>query len=309
MTSLTETANPADFTGAMTALITPFQHGLIDTDAMRTMVDFQIDEGIDGLVVCGTTGEAVTMTSLEVDEVIRLVVDQAAGRVPVIAGTGSNCTATTIERTRAAARAGADAALVVVPYYNKPTQTGMIRHFTMVADAAPLPIMLYNVPGRTGVNMTAETTLHLADHAGIVAIKEASGDLDQVSEIIRSAPAPFSVLSGDDSLTLPMMAVGGRGVISVVSNVAPGLVASMTDTINEGDFETARRLHLALLPLCKAMFLENNPTAVKAAAAIMGLCEAETRPPLAELAVGNLAIVERELMSAGLIEPVSMVAD
>ncbi|MDF3054017.1 MAG: dapA, partial [Geminicoccaceae bacterium] len=202
-----------------------------------------IEEGIDGLVPCGTTGESVTLSQAEHNRVIEIVIEQAAGRVPVIAGTGSNDTLATIERTRHARSAGANGALVVVPYYNKPTQEGMERHFSLIAEAVDLPVVLYNVPGRTGVNMQPETTLRLARLANIVAIKEASGNLDQVSEIVNAAPDGFAVLSGDDSLTVPVISVGGSGVISVTANIAPRAVAEMTRAALAGEFRAARQMH------------------------------------------------------------------
>jgi len=275
------------FSGAFTALITPFRNGAIDERALRGLVDFQIEQGIDGLVPCGTTGESVTLSPAEHDRVIEIVIEQAAGRVPVVAGTGSNDTRTTIERTRHARAAGASGALVVVPYYNKPTQEGMIRHFSLIAEAVELPIALYNVPGRTGVNMLPETTLSLAQLPAVVAIKEASGNIDQVSEIVLGAPEGFSVLSGDDSLTVPIISVGGSGVISVASNIAPRAVTEMTTAALAGHFWSARQMHQQLFDLSRAMFLDNNPTAVKTAAEMLGLCSSEVRSPLTEMSVAN----------------------
>jgi 4-hydroxy-tetrahydrodipicolinate synthase len=272
------------FAGSYTALITPFRNGEIDEPGLRRLVDFQIEGGISGLVPCGTTGEAATMTIAEHNRVVDIVVDQSAGRIPVIAGTGSNDTQCAIEHTVHAARSGADAALVVVPYYNKPTQEGMYRHFAAVAEATDLPIVLYNVPGRTGVNLAPETVLRLAeDIRTVVGIKEASGSLDQVSQIAIGAPDGFSILSGDDSLTLPIMSVGGHGVISVVANIVPDAVSELVSFVLRGDFAAARASHQLLFDLCRAMFLENNPTAVKTAAQMLGLCSGEMRLPLTEL--------------------------
>jgi 4-hydroxy-tetrahydrodipicolinate synthase len=271
------------FTGSFTALITPFRDGEVDERALRGLIEFQIQGGISGLVPCGTTGEAATMTIDEHNRVVDIVIDQTMGRVPVIAGTGSNDTRCAIDHTIHAARSGATAALVVVPYYNKPTQEGMYRHFTAVAEATDLPIILYNVPSRTGVNLAPETVLRLAEIPSIVGIKEASGSLDQVSQIAIGAPASFSILSGDDSLTLPIISVGGHGAISVVSNIVPNAVSEFVEAGIEGDFATARALHHRLFDLCRAMFLENNPTAVKTAAAMLGLCSGELRLPLTDL--------------------------
>jgi 4-hydroxy-tetrahydrodipicolinate synthase len=283
------------FQGAFTALITPFRDGEIDERALREIVEFQIAGGIAGLVPCGTTGEAATMTTAERQRVIAIVIEQAADRVPVIAGTGGNNTRRTIAATRHAHAAGADAALVVVPYYNKPTQVGLIAHYTAIAEATDLPIILYNVPGRTGINMTAETTLRLAEIPTIAGIKEACGSLDQVSEIVTGAPEGFSVLSGDDSLTLPMMSLGSRGVISVVSNLVPTAMSQLANDCLRGHYPQARELHHDLFDLMRAMFIDNNPTAVKTAASLLGLCTGELRLPLTPL--GN---VERERLAAAL---------
>lgn len=275
------------FQGTLTALITPFRNDEIDEIALRTLVEFQITSGVDGLIPCGTTGESVTMTTEERRRVVEIVIDQTAGRVPVIAGTGSNNTRQAIADTRHAQAAGADATLVVVPYYNKPTQSGLIAHYTAIADAGDLPVILYNVPGRTGINMTAETTLELAAHPNIVGTKEACGSLDQVSEIVTGAPEGFVTLSGDDSLTLPMMSIGARGVVSVVSNIVPSAMSALTDACRREDFTRAREIHTALFPLMRAMFIENNPTAVKTAAAILGLCSDELRLPLTPMSPAN----------------------
>lgn len=292
MTALIQTRM---FTGAFTALITPFRDGQIDEPALRNLVEFQIASGIDGLVPCGTTGESVTLSEAEHDRVIEIVIQQTAGRVPVIAGVGSNSTAMSITRARHASAAGADGLLVVVPYYNKPTQNGMTAHFQAVAEATSTPIILYNVPGRTGVNMTPQTILSLAHHPNIAGVKEASGSLDAVTEIVASAPAGFSVLSGDDSLTVPVIAVGGHGVISVASNIVPGPVSDMVAAALEGRFTDARSAHLELFDLFRSMFLENNPTAVKTAAGMFGLCSEELRLPLVPLTDANRRDVARAI--------------
>lgn len=293
------------FAGSFTALITPFRDGAIDEAGLRNLVDFQISGGITGLVPCGTTGESATMTIEEHNRVVDIVVEQAAGRVLVIAGTGSNDTRCAIDHTVHAAHSGADAALVVVPYYNKPTQEGMYRHFIAVAEASDLPIILYNVPGRTGVNLMPETVLRLAEHPSIAGIKEASGSLDQVSQIAVDTPSSFTILSGDDSLTLPIISVGGHGVISVVSNIVPDAVAELTAAALAGDFGTARSIHHRYFDLCRAMFLENNPTAVKTAASMLGLCSGELRLPLTELAETNRHRIAAALQGWGFGETIA----
>jgi 4-hydroxy-tetrahydrodipicolinate synthase len=290
------------FAGAYTAMITPFRNDEIDENGLRRLVEFQIQGGITGLVPCGTTGESATMTIDEHNRVVDVVIEQVMGRVPVIAGTGSNDTRCAIDHTIHAARSGASAALVVVPYYNKPTQEGIYRHFATIADATDLPIILYNVPGRTGVNMSPETVLRLAEIPSIVGIKEASGSLDQVSQIAVDAPDDFTILSGDDSLTLPIMSVGGHGVISVVSNIVPDAVSELTDAALAGSLTEAREVHLRLFDLCRAMFLENNPTAVKTAAQMLGLCSGELRLPLTDMSVANRRLLADALLDWGFEE-------
>jgi 4-hydroxy-tetrahydrodipicolinate synthase len=283
------------FRGSFTALITPFRDGEVDEAALRRLVETQVRSGTAGLVPCGTTGETPTLSEEEQDRVIAIVLEQAAGRVPVVAGTGGNDTARAIARTRRARELGAAAALVVAPYYNKPTQEGLFCHFAAIATAAELPIVLYNVPGRTGVNVTPETALRLAEVPGIVGIKEASGNLDQVSEIVAGAPDGFCVLSGDDSLTLPIVSVGGAGVISVVANLVPRAMADLTGAALAGDFARARAIHRRLFPLCRAMFLDNNPIAVKTAAGLLGLCSDEVRLPLTPMSTANRRLLEAAL--------------
>lgn len=280
-------------TGAFTALITPMRNGEIDLTALRELVDFQIAQGIDGLVPCGTTGESATMTEREHALVIETVIEQTAGRVPVIAGTGTNNTRLTIDRTRHALHAGATAALLVVPYYNKPTQEGLIAHYTAIAEATDLPLVLYNVPGRTGITMSPQTTIALSEIPTIAAIKEAAGSLDIVTEIVAETREDFVVLSGDDSLTLPMISVGARGVISVLSNILPAEVAELVQRANAGDFMAARARHLRLFDVMRAMFTGNNPTAVKTAAELLGLCSGEVRLPLTRLNDAQFRVVER----------------
>ena len=286
-----------DFRGTWTALITPFRDGAVDEAALRALVDLQIAGGVTGLVACGSTGETPTLTPEEYALVIRTVVDQAAGRVPVMAGTGANDTAAVIARNRLAAELGVDAVLVVMPWYNRPTQEGLYQHLRTIAGHSPLPIMLYNVPGRTGCDILPETVARLAIIENIVGIKEASGDVDRASEIIRATPASFAVLSGDDSLTLPIMSVGGLGVISVVSNIVPEPMARLTGAALAGDYLTARTIHHELLDLCRAMFVETNPVPVKAAAELLGIGSSEVRLPLVGLSPSSRARVFESLLA------------
>jgi 4-hydroxy-tetrahydrodipicolinate synthase len=270
------------FFGAMTALVTPFKDGHVDEAALRRLVAEQLDAGIDGLVPCGTTGEAPTLEPEEHAQVIRVVVEEARrGQVPVIAGTGSNSTAHAIAASHAAQAAGADGLLVVTPYYNKPTQEGLYRHFRAIADAVPLPIVVYNIPGRTGCDMSVETLVRLvAAEPRIVGVKEATGSVARAQEVVHRLGDRIAVLSGEDALNLPIYAVGGRGCISVVSNVVPGLVAGAYDAVTVGDLLKARELHQQTLRLTEALFVETNPIPVKAALAMMGMIGTDIRPPL-----------------------------
>ena len=276
--------NFLDFRGAYTALITPFnQDGSVDLEGLRALVRRQIDGGIDGLVPCGTTGEAATMTEDERMSVIETVADEAGDEVPIIAGTGTNDTRATVAFTRRVANIhGVDAALVVTPYYNKPGQEEMLRHFREVADEGGLPVVLYNVPSRTGVSLTADTVAELAQHNAIVAIKEASADLALDTAIRAATPDDFALLSGDDFTTFPLVAIGGQGCISVVSNLAPGKMSQMCHAALQGDFETAREIHLAIQPLARALFSKPNPIPTKAAAHMLGWCGPTLRGPLYE---------------------------
>jgi 4-hydroxy-tetrahydrodipicolinate synthase len=291
------------FTGSYVALITPFRDGRVDEDALRALVEFQIGRGTNGIVPCGTTGEAATLSSDEWVLVVRTVVEQVGGRVPVVAGTGGNDTARTIARTCLARELGADGALVVAPYYNKPTQEGLYQHFSTVARQGRLPVILYNVPGRTGVNVLPETVVRLADEPNIVAVKEASGSLDQVSQIVLEAGSRLAVFSGDDALALPAVSIGAMGVVSVVANVAPEPVARMIASARGGDLATAARLHQELFPLARALFLESNPIPVKAAAAWLGLCADELRLPLTSLSDANRARLESVLRDCPWTQP------
>ena len=294
-------SKPFVFFGTATALVTPFTaDGAVDFEALDRLLDYQLEGGIDGLVPTGSTGESATLSVKEKLRIFEHVLQKVNGRVPVIAGTGSNNTQATIELTKEAARLGVNAALIVCPYYNKPTQEGIIAHYTAIAEAVDLPIILYNVPGRTAVNMTAETQLRLAEECeNIIGTKEASGNLEQMMEIIRSAPSGFVVLSGDDALTLPLIAVGGKGVISVISNYAPKAFSDMVRFALEDDFHRARTIHCHLLPLMRLNFIESNPIPVKAALAMMGLIQEQYRLPLTPMKPENRQKLRQALIAAG----------
>ena len=265
-------------------------------------VEFQIASGTDGIAPCGTTGEASTLDYAEHDRVIEIVVQQVKGRVPVIAGTGSNSTTEAIEMTAHAKRIGADGALLVTPYYNKPSQEGLYRHYRAIAEAVALPQVLYNVPGRTGVNLLPETVARLAEISNIVAIKEATGSLQQASEVLALCGDKLDVISGDDFITFPMMACGAKGVISVVANIMPKEVAALVDAFRAGKMEEARQLHLKLLKISNAMFIETNPVPVKTAVALMGKASDEVRLPLAPMSDANRAKLAAIMKEYGLIQ-------
>ena len=286
--------------GCGTALITPFtSSGAIDERALRGFVDWQLDEGIDFVVPCGSTGEAATMTPAEHRRVVEITVEQVQGRVPVVAGAGSNDTARAIETSRVMREVGATHLLHVSPMYNKPPQRGIVAHFTAIADAVGLPIVIYNVPGRTGSNIEAKTTLEMAWHPHIVSVKEASGNLAQITDCIRGKPAGFTVLSGDDELTLPILSLGGDGLISVVSNVVPNLMREFVRLGREFRTEEAQHLHMRLLPWMRAAFIESNPLPVKAALAMMEKCENIVRLPLVPLDESKTILVRDALRAAG----------
>jgi 4-hydroxy-tetrahydrodipicolinate synthase len=289
------------FEGVSTALITPFRDGEIDEPALQELVEFQIAAGIDGLVPCGSTGESATMSHTEHRRVIELVVAAARGRVPVIAGTGSNNTRVAIELTRHAKEAAADGALLISPYYNKPTQDGIVAHYTEIARATDIPLVVYNVPGRTASNMLPTTIVRLAEIEQIVGVKEACGDLGQISDLIARCPADFAVLSGDDALTLPMLAIGGCGVISTSSNVVPAEMVELVRSARAGDYASARAVHQRLLPLFDVLFCETNPIPVKAAVAEAGRAGEEIRLPLTEITPPNRERLKLVLKELGLI--------
>ncbi len=275
------------FKGSIVAIVTPFKKGKVDEKALGDLINWHIKEGTRAIVPCGTTGESATLDYREHYRVIQFTVQAVKGRVPVIAGTGANSTDETIMITKEAKKAKADAALIVAPYYNKPTQEGLYRHYKAVAEAVKIPVVLYNVPGRTAVNMLPPTVARLAEIKNIVAIKEATGDMKQVSEVIRLCGDRITVLSGDDFTTLPLLALGGKGVISVSANVAPKLVADMCASWEKGKLDEARKLHFRLEPLNAAMFIETNPIPVKTALAMMGKIREEFRLPLCEMASAN----------------------
>jgi 4-hydroxy-tetrahydrodipicolinate synthase len=268
------------FAGAGVALVTPFtKDGALDEGALRRLVKRQVEGGIDLLVPCGTTGESVTLTAVETERVVAITLEASGGK-PVLAGAGSNDTRTAIERARAAAALGAHGILSVGPYYNKPTPEGFYRHFAAIADAVKVPVVVYNVPGRTGSNIDAKTLLRLAGHGNVAAVKEASGNLGQIMELLRDRPAGFEVLSGDDAFTLAMMAHGAEGVISVCANQVPGPMHDLVAACARGDFGEGRRIHHRLLRLMNLNFVESNPIPVKASLALLGLCEESYRLPL-----------------------------
>jgi 4-hydroxy-tetrahydrodipicolinate synthase len=286
----------------MTAIVTPFAaDGALDRSALERIVRWQVSEGIHGLVPCGTTGEGATLSGDEHRQVIETVARTAEGRVPVVAGCGSNDTRRTVQAARRAAEAGADALLVVTPYYNKPNRSGMLAHYREVAAATELPVVLYNVPGRTGQNLSAELTLELAEIPGVVGIKEASGDLEQIAVILRGRPQGFALFSGDDALALPTLALGAEGVISVVSNEAPAEMSRMVDAARDGSHDRARELHFRLLELMRANFCESNPVPVKSAMALLGFCDARVRPPLGEATEATREALRAALAGAGLV--------
>jgi 4-hydroxy-tetrahydrodipicolinate synthase len=289
------------FTGSIVAIITPFKNGTVDERALRELIEWQISNGTDGVVPCGTSGESATLTHEEHHRVVQITVEQVRRRVPVIAGSGSNSTEEAIALTRHAKESGADGALLISPYYNKPTQEGLYLHHRAIAEAVDLPQVLYNIPGRTAVNMTPQTVARLSKIRNIVAIKEGAGSLQQVSDIVHLCDERFTVLSGDDALTLPMLAVGAKGVVTVTANVAPADMAGMIDAWNAGDVAQARQLHYKLYPLFQALFLETNPIPVKHAVALMGKAAAELRLPLCAMSQENLEKLTQVMKNLRLI--------
>jgi 4-hydroxy-tetrahydrodipicolinate synthase len=291
------------FKGAIVAIVTPFKkNGKVDEERFRELIEFQIENGTDGIVPCGTTGESSTLSHKEHDKVIEIAVEQARKRVPVIAGTGSNSTDEAIRLTRHAREVGADGVLMVCPYYNRPTQEGLYQHYKKIAESVPIPIIVYNIPGRTAVNLMPETLARLAKFSNIVGVKEASGSIKQMSDVILHCGKKFSVLSGDDAFTLPLMGIGGHGIISVISNVAPADMAAMVDAAAAGKWAKARELHYKMSPLIDALFIETNPTPVKALLSMMGRIEYEVRLPLARLSEANYEKLRKVAVNYGLIK-------
>lgn len=289
------------FTGSLVALVTPFKNGKLDEDGLRTNIRFQIEKGSRGIVAIATTGESPTLTEEEKERVTRICIEECNHKVPVIVSSGTNSTLKTIKATEKAKEWGADGVLVITPYYNKPTQVGLYEHFKAVAKSVDIPIIIYNVPGRTGVNIQPKTVVRLAEFENIVAIKEASGDLDQVSEIIAECGERLTVLSGDDSLTFPMLAIGAKGVISVIANILPKDVADMIKAFNRGEIELAREIHLRLFPVAKVLFLETNPIPVKRAMELIGMPAGEPRLPLVRLSDHAEAELRRVLKEKGIL--------
>ena len=294
------------FTGVGTAIVTPFTGaGALDESGVRRLARRQIDEGVHFLVPCGTTGESPTLSDEERTRIVEICVEEARGRVPVLAGAGGYDTREVIHAARQMERAGANGLLSVTPYYNKPTPDGLIQHYKAIAESTALPIVLYNVPGRTGCNIDPATLVKLAAIPNVIGVKEASGNIQQMCEICRAVPPDFIVLSGDDAITLPLMAVGGRGVISVASNEAPRQMSQMVEAAERGDFDAARKAHAALLPLMLVNFVESNPIPVKAAMAALGLLEENYRLPMVPPRAESRAKIVNVLREAGLLTDVS----
>ena len=297
------------FAGALTALVTPFRDGQVDVEALRALVEAQIAGGIDGLVPCGTTGESVTLSTAEHALVVRSVVEQARGRVPVVAGAGSVSTAHSIDLVRLARDAKADGVLIVVPYYNKPTQAGLVAHYRAVLSAVSMPTILYNIPGRTGVDLGLDAMAQLAEVPEIVAVKEATGNVVRSQALLARFGERFTILSGDDGLTLPILSVGGQGVISVTSNLLPREVSEVIRLWNAGDVAGARRLHLRLVPVHESMFVESNPGPVKAALARLGRLAPEVRLPLVWPSAASQKLTLDALEAAGFATTISATSD
>lgn len=289
------------FEGTYTALVTPFKNGEVDYQALGNLVERQVEAQVDGVVPCGSTGESATLSHEEHERVIAFVIEKANKRIKVIAGTGSNSTRESIRLTKFAKEHGADGALLIAPYYNKPTQEGIYAHYAAISEAVELPQLVYNIPGRSAVNIAPETLARLARLPNVVGVKEASGSLDQVTRVVEQCGPEFTVLSGDDSLTLPIMAVGGRGVIAVISNILPEDLVKLVRAALAGDYATARAQHYKLLPVMRAMGLETNPIPVKAALALMGQITNELRLPLTPLSEGSIGKLEAALKGVQLV--------
>ncbi len=289
------------FSGSFVALVTPFRDNRVDVEKLKELVEFHIKKGISGIVPCGTTGESPTLSYEEHRLVIETVFKAVNGRIKVIAGTGSNNTNEAIELTRFAKKVGADGCLVITPYYNKPTQNGLYLHFKKIAETVDIPVVMYNVPGRTGINMLPSTVAKLSKIKNIIGLKEASGNITQISQIVRECKDEFDLLSGDDAMTFPILAVGGKGVISVAANIAPVEVAELVETFNKGDINKSRKMHLKMLPLFTAMFYETNPIPVKTSMNLMGMISDEIRLPLCKMSEENLKKLKTTLKEYKLI--------
>jgi 4-hydroxy-tetrahydrodipicolinate synthase len=296
-----ESMSQTTFQGSFVALVTPFRDGRVDEAKLKELVEFHIANGTDGLVPCGTTGESPTLNHDEHKRVVELVIETARKRITVIAGTGSNSTAEAVRLTRGAQELGADAALLISPYYNRPTQDGIVQHYAAIAEATSLPLITYNIQARTASNITAETMARLARIPRVIGVKEASGSMPQVLEILERCGPDFAVWAGDDIITLPVMAAGGTGAISVTSNVAPARMVALTNALRANDMPAARREHAGLMPLFRTLFLEVNPIGVKTALAIMGRCTDELRLPLTPLTAKNRAVLETTLREQRLV--------
>ncbi|MDA8405977.1 MAG: 4-hydroxy-tetrahydrodipicolinate synthase [Deltaproteobacteria bacterium] len=289
------------FSGAFTAIVTPFKNGQVDEKGLKNLIRFGMDGGVSGFIPCGTTGESPTLSHDEHNRVVELTVKEVAGQVKVIAGTGSNCTDEAISLTKHAKEFGADAALLVSPYYNKPTQEGLYKHFAAVAAAVDIPLVLYNIQGRTGVNIENSTVKRLSEIPNIVGVKEASGSILQMSEVIRLCSPEFDVLSGDDQMTFPLMALGGKGVISVVTNIIPDKMSALVKHMLAGQIDKARAIHFEIFELCQTMFVETNPIPIKAALGLMGKIEPEFRLPLCAPSAVSLEKIRTALVKLNLI--------
>ena len=290
-----------DLKGSFAAIITPFKDDKIDEDALRKIVNFQLESGTSGIVPCGSTGESSLLTLEEYLRVIEIVVEEVKGKLPVLCGTGTNSTSASVNMIKRAAKLGVDGFLTIVPYYNKPTQEGMMAHFGALAESAEQSIVLYNIPGRTGINMLPATVAALSrKYQNIIGIKEASGNLDQASEIAALTDSGFSIMSGDDALTLPIMSVGGRGVISVTANILPNVMAKMCELFAKGEVNEAQKIHLKLFPLIKALFVQTNPICVKYAMHLMGFCAPEPRLPLLPLSDKYKSHLKKALLERGI---------
>ena len=289
------------FSGSIVALVTPFKDGKVDWPSLEELVEFHINSGTHGIVPCGTTGESATLGHQEHHEIIERVIQAVNKRVPVIAGTGSNSTAEAVELTRGAERAGADGALMISPYYNRPTQEGIYQHYKKVASAVGIPIIVYNIPGRTGSKIEPETLARLSEIKNVAGVKEATGSVDQAIDVIRLCGDNLAVYSGEDSLTFSLMALGGRGVISTVANVAPREMSELTDACVKGNWEKGRQLQFKLMPLIRAVFLETNPIPIKTALSLMGKCTGELRLPLTPMSEGNCQKLKHSMTDFGLL--------